>query len=911
MATNITAYGPWIARGFVLGLILAVFAPVGSDAAEISPATEWPAASIVLSCDFEDPTDVNRDQWPDRWTRRRGRGYPEYVRVQIVDEPDAPKGRRALQMQLNGGGAAISTPVTAISPQYSFVATANVQTRGLERDVAFVSLSLLDAEGNLLETHQSPTVTGDTAWHRVQIGPITPRSMKAVQAVLTLQLIPGDLREDLTGDAWFDDLTLVRLPRMSLKPLSIAGLFQSARAVEVQCDVSGIDDPRPELLFEIVDHEGKVLDKTTQTLNLTPPPPPSLSAKQALTASTVVVPTDRNFEGLTGTTRWKPTLPGVGHYEVHVQLRSRGTTLLGERTSLAVLRPTTFPADGQFGWSMPDGDSQFSMTDLATLLSQSGIHWAKFPVWGETNKPERIDQVSWFAERLSIQNISLVGVLDQPPKELRDVFREKGPLPVASVFIEPELWQPVVDPVMTRLSLKVRWWQLGSDDDTSFVGFPETVSKITEIKEHLQKFGQEVKLGVCWRWLHEVPPAATPPWSFLSYGGEPSLTAAELEDYLKIPSRKAREESLTNEYNCARWVQVRPLSKSDYSLQTRACDLVLRMLASRIGGADVAFVPEPFHDEVGLMQTSGTPSPLFLPWRTTAGAISGAEYLGSLTLPGGSENHVFSRDGEAVMMIWNDQPCREILELGENLKQIDLWGREIKVARESTDGRDQHQIEVGPIPTLITGLSDPIARWQIGLSFTSPRVASTFGREQTIEFTVKNPFPRGVGGEVTLIPPASWETDPGPKRFKLATDEELSERMKIALKPDASSGDQPLALEFSLTVDKVYKFRVYRSLSLGLSDVKIELATRLRPDGMMVVEQHLTNLSDHSVNFQCTLFPPGRRREIRQVIGQAPGRSTLTFVLPDGKDLVDKTLWLRAEEIGGDRILNSTITAEP
>ncbi len=892
----------------ILLLILATFCILGSEAAEIVSTTEWPAAAVVLSCDFENPTDINRDQWPDRWTRRRGRGYPEYVKVQIVDDPDAPRARRVLEMQLNGGGAAISTPITPISPQYSFVATASVQTRGLARDVAFISLSLLDADGQLLETHKSPELSGDTTWQRVQIGPIAPATNRAVKAVLTLHLIPSELREDLTGSAWFDDVTLIRLPRMTLHPTTTAGLFTQPRDAEVQCDVSGIDDPRPELVFELMDHEGKVLSTSSQTLNLGAQWP-GISATKPLASETSLTTTSgKQLEGLAGSTRFRPMVTDVGFYSVRVQLRSRGVTLLTERTSFVVLRETTFASDGQFGWSLPDADTQLSMNDLATLLSHSGLHWAKFPVWGETAKSERIDRVSWFAERLSIQNIDLIGVLDQPPKELREVFREKGPLPVASVFIEPELWHPVVDPVMTRLSLKVRYWQLGSDSDTSFVGFPEAATKLTEIKEHLQRFGQEVKLGVCWKWMNEVPPAATPPWSFLSYGGEPSLTPAEIEAYLKIPPRTAQEEA---QQKFARWVQLRPLPKSDYPMQTRACDLVWRMLATRIGGAEMAFVPEPFDDQCGLLHRDATPTELYLPWRTTSSAISGAEYLGSLTLPGGSENHVFSRDGEAVMMIWNHTPTTELIELGENLRQIDLWGREIKLERQSVDGRDQHQVLVGPVPTFVTGIVDPIARWQIGLSFTSPRVASTFGREQTIEFTVKNPFPRGVGGEVTLIPPASWETDPRAKRFKLASDDQLSEKMTIALKPDASSGDQPLALEFLLTVDKVYKFRVYRSLSLGLADVKLELSTRLRSDGMLVVEQHMTNLSEKSVNFECTLFPPGRRREIRQVIDQAPGRSTLTFLLPDGKDLVGKTLWLRAEEIGGDRILNSTTTAEP
>jgi hypothetical protein len=43
-------------------------------------------------------------------------------------------------------------------------------------------------------------------------------------------------------------------------------------------------------------------------------------------------------------------------------------------------------------------------------------------------------------------------------------------------------------------------------------------------------------------------------------------------------------------------------------------------------------------------------------------------------------------------------------------------------------------------------------------------------------------------------------------------------------------------------------------------------------------------------------------------IGQ--DRTTVTFILPRGEELIGKKLWLRAEEIGGSRVLNYTLVAE-
>src|SRR5262245_12044666 len=62
----------------------------------------------VLHCDFEPETDKNFDDWPDGWTRRRGKGYPEYVKTRIVADGERPgsPGAGCLRIDLDGGMAA-------------------------------------------------------------------------------------------------------------------------------------------------------------------------------------------------------------------------------------------------------------------------------------------------------------------------------------------------------------------------------------------------------------------------------------------------------------------------------------------------------------------------------------------------------------------------------------------------------------------------------------------------------------------------------------------------------------------------------------------------------------------------------------------------------------------------------------
>ena len=181
--------------------------------------------------------------------------------------------------------------------------------------------------------------------------------------------------------------------------------------------------------------------------------------------------------------------------------------------------------------------------------------------------------------------------------------------------------------------MKVRWWQLGGDRDTSFVGYPDLEAKLREIQADFSRFGQELHLGLPWRFLDENPVVERPPWSFLSHTADPPLTAEELRSYLAAPS----------DPGVRRWVQLEPLSQRAYSRRVQARDLILRMLAAKTAGAQGIFLTDPFDEDRGLMNADGSPGPLLLPWCTTAQLISGTEYLGSLQLPHGSRNAVFVR----------------------------------------------------------------------------------------------------------------------------------------------------------------------------------------------------------------------------------------------------------------------------
>jgi len=127
----------------------------------------------------------------------------------------------------------------------------------------------------------------------------------------------------------------------------------------------------------------------------------------------------------------------------------------------------------------------------------------------------------------------------------------------------------------------------------------------------------------------------------------------------------------------------------------------------------------------------------------------------------------------------------------------------------------------------------------------------------------------------------------------------------------AGTGSQRVRVDFDLTAGRRYQFSVYRSLFVGLGDVTVELNTWLNEDGGLVVEQQLINNTKQRLSFNCLLFAPNRRRLRQQLFDIGPGRTTRAYLLANGKELTGKTLWLRVEQLGGDRLLNEHVIAEP
>jgi hypothetical protein len=258
----------------------------------------------VFRCDFEEGVDTNYDLWPDDWTRRSGRGYPKYVKVEITDigEPGG-QGKRCLRMELDGGAVSLYSPFIPISSRFSYTLKGLLKTSGLVHDRASMEVTFYDENRKEIESFRSADYKNLTDWREVLIGPIAPGNEQVRWAVISLHLTPTD-RADLVGSASFDEITFGRLPRMSLSTNSDHNIYTPQDTVKITCQLSGFKGSEPQLRFELRDVEGNVESSHVVKLEAIGKSATVGAANQAKLNSS-----EGQDDGSLGASSWEPILP--------------------------------------------------------------------------------------------------------------------------------------------------------------------------------------------------------------------------------------------------------------------------------------------------------------------------------------------------------------------------------------------------------------------------------------------------------------------------------------------------------------------------------------------------------------------------------------------------------------------------
>ncbi|MEM9825838.1 MAG: hypothetical protein AAF958_04580, partial [Planctomycetota bacterium] len=584
---------------------------------------------------------------------------------------------------------------------------------------------------------------------------------------------------------------------------------------------------------------------------------------------------------------------------------------LAAGTTLAVLNPLLDgEPSGPFGWSLKFPiDASIDAADWSKYLMDAGVAWLKYPCWIAPDDTEALDRLSDVLFRTQDDGIITIGSLHDPPES-----KLGGPLlgvdPVGNAqqssvayFRNANQWRPLLEPIMTRLTLKIRHWQIGDDDDFSFLGQANLKQHIAMISRGLQGFGQPLRVTIAWPWLEPTLPIAETSWQAIARRGQPPLTADELDLALE-DSRLSQGVNSSVET----WLSLQPISGTQYDRDTRITDLVRRMITVRSHRVTAAMISDADQPNSAMMDRDGHPGELFLPFRTASRLLGGMRSIGSLSLPSGISNRVLADEKQAVWVVWSESATEEELYLGEDVRAFDVWGRQQRLDIVSRDGQRRHRVPVGRTPLFVTGVDPMIMRFRMSVRLTDARMDSLMGKRQPLGVTWENPDRSAWLGNVRLTPPAGWQVDAPDIEFESTPGRSYRTAWPIVLTNTAHIGEYLIPMRFDLDTVPPRSFTVHRNIRVGPTGLTINASTRLTANGQLRVIIEMTNLADEKQSYDCLLFPPpGRRYQTRFLSIPAGETVRREFAWDAGADLIGKRMLLRANEQNGGRVVNFPI----
>ncbi|MEM8911635.1 MAG: hypothetical protein AAGC97_07695 [Planctomycetota bacterium] len=922
-----------------------------------------PAGLTSYLWDFSRIADTDFDRWPDDWSRRTGLGYPEYVAIGISPRdkewqsqiltfdsettqlwswvrasmpnqirswmpallPSLADGvvNQTLRIELDGGLAQVTSPSLPTSSTYQYRFSVDVRTDQLVHDFVYASVLFADEEGRVLQTQSTPRVTKTQDWQRLSIDALIPPS-GARSMQVRLHVDGGeDGLEDIRGTIEFDNVRFRQFPQLVVSTDRPLGVYEVGMQVTAKTELLGLPSDNASLRLRLTNSAGQLMDSATRTTRIAETTSNSLS---------------RDRDAASHQFEWQLDELGTGYYELSARMESQRGASLDSRTSFVVVDPSldsgtsTRTAEVEpeptlkslrsiassddlsaipFGWVLPDElmqrirSGELSGRGVAAWLQSVGVGWIKMPVWYEPDDDVAADAASVFATRLRERGIEVVGMLDQPPVERRELYqlRDRNEPHISDTMRNESLWYPELESIMNRMTLRIRRWQLGSDDDVSFTGRSNLAETINDIAESLQGFGQPIEVAITWPWLEPIPNVSGEAWKAILRRSSQPLTPDELDEML--------ESSPLADSDRETWITLNPLPSSRYDRESRIIDLILRMAVARHHRVTSAMASNPMDPFGDLLTPDGRPGQLLLPWRTASLVLGHSQASGSLRLQNRSYNTLFVSPKQAVLMIWADQPTTETLFLGDDVTEVDVWGNRRPLSVQNVDGRSAHVVNVTRMPKFLVGVDASLAEFRMSVDFDAQRIDSILGAAQTIGVQFANPIDQSVNGAVRMVPPTSWRVSPVEQTWELMARRPGRARFDVVLSNNATIGTYDIPIDFRFETVPPTRIRVHRPLAVGPAGFDLVITTRVVQDrGIVKIE--LANRTARAARFDCLIFAGGDRQYERRTMSVPAGDTIERSVdFENVKPLIGRRMLLRAVEQNGNRVINQTFELRP
>ncbi|HRK32324.1 MAG TPA: hypothetical protein PLD59_14755 [Tepidisphaeraceae bacterium] len=856
---------------------------------------------VLRRFDFEERR-FNVETLPVDWEKIEGPGMPHYVNGRLSASA-ARSGKYSFQFDLNGGSLTYRYPAGKIPVrQGAFYRVEGwARTTPLQHAKARLTAYLTDLDGNpiLPSVQHSKPYAAERAdqmtWESLAVELAATDDRAAFLVVEIALLQPGMYRsstlgqralnvQDIRGTAWFDDITVSQVPRVSLSTRVVGNIFPVGTPMVVDVEVN--DRHTEDLSAQLVirDADGALVFQKSQALD-----------------GSSIRATERGTKLLSVPL---PELP-VGWYDISMAMSSMGEALgeqhlavvrLGDRAGMTNIDRRI----GMIATGMP-----FEVwRDLPATVSQLGAGRVKLAVWSEAGDVLRTKAVKFdeILDELSRAGVVPTACLIGLPPEV--AARVGGSSWLNLLKAAPDAWQSQLSYLVARHATRLERWQLGDDGEPEFVTSPPMREVFQKVYDEFAKLVQEPNLAIPWPGWYELD--ATTPRNIAM-----SLPASVLPAQVPLYVQAGRDALGAGGREDAS-VSLQLLDRAEYGRAMQIRDFAQRFTAAMAAGATLIDIPMPFEVQRAGERITAQPTELFIIQRTLSMLLGNSTFKGKVPLAENVEAHLFDRDGQSVLIIWakgNEAGVKDLnINLGERPVMVDLWGN---VTPLLAGGRDRQtaRVQVSTMPIFLLDVDGEMAQLRASVGWDNDHVESSFKSHlRKLHFT--NPYKYGISGQIRLRGPTGWLITPAVQQFTLNPGETWERDVSIEFPYNTFAGSKAVSVEFTVQGIRGARdavFSVPAPLQLGLSDIGLQTIA-LRDGADVLVQQMITNYGNKPIDYSSFAIFPGHARQERLVTNLGPGRTTIKkYRFTDVR--FDQTTMVRSgiKELEGTRILNDEV----
>jgi hypothetical protein len=851
------------------------------------------AARTLQVFDFEERERGNVEDLPMDWLKVEGNGLPHYVNG-FLDTAIGASGRSSFRFDLNGGSLIYRYPAGKIPVLPGAVYRVDVKSRTTALQLARARLTayFADVDGKpILQSIRRSTplvsASGDASWHTLSVQ-IPADFDDAASLVIELGLLqPARLSvdsvpppipvEDIHGSAWFDDVRVAQVPRVTIRTSRPGNIFPKSAPARFSIGVKDRITTDLSAKLSITDSSNKSVYQRTGKL--------SLRAGETTELFGLVEIPDLAPGWYRATLDLDSAGAPVGSHTIgFIQLGDEGNDLRPDpRFGLIAthLDPDTWPL-------------------LPGIIRDVGFGRVKLAVWSRDSGTDSTPsaELDDLLTRFSAQNIDVTACLADIPPAVRSAT---GAGDWQSLLKgKPNGWRDPLIFLLSRHGNHLRNWQLFTDDMAQDVArSPELQEVYKQFLAEYQKLQGDSNLALPWPTMVE----STSLTGAMALTVPPEVLPQQLPIYVsEFRGTTGRRVSLT----------LVPLDADRYGRVEQIRDLALRFAYALSAGVEQIDLQLPieFRKEEGAIVAD--PQELLLTLRSLRNQLSQSVFKGRVPLGDGVDAFLFERDGVGTLMVFSklrasdSDVARVSVALGDRATRVDLLGAtsELPVGK----GRPREvTIDVGPMPVFVTNVDSELMQMRASLSIDNPLLESSVDKHQR-NLRIKNTLNTPVSGTVRVRGPDRWTILVDNINFALGPGETANVPLSIEFPLNSFAGDKTLQVHLHIAGTRQYDITVPVTVKLGLKDLGLT-SLALRDGDSLLILQQITNYGAEPVNYTSFVSMTGFARQEQLVNNLAPGRSTIKryrFPITEGQTLPPR-LRSGVREQQGVKVLNEEV----